>query len=232
MAYYNKAMDGEDMIAMMCMKISNGKIEWQKEYPIKEMEKFAQKAPNQKKPIVYDGRSLDIQKFKILSNGDMLVSGQTCGRVSLGLGNGFKAYKKLICFHLDKSGNMRAQYGAAPESLGEKENTIFPMKQDFILSADGNTIYWMVLENESQEGYDGFSDAMNGRKTWWARYYPSMVKIDATKATLSNIEELGSRKYYLNKRTPFVYSPENKNILFVGRDLKNKTLWLCRYQLN
>jgi len=229
---YNKAIENEEMVAMVCMKIAGGKIEWQKEYPIKEMENFAQKAPNQKKPIIYDGKALAIQKFKVLSNGDMLVSGQTSGRVSMGLGNSFKSYKKLICFHFDKSGNIRAQYGLEPESINEKKNTIFPMIQDFILSSNGITIYWMVLENESQQGYDGFVDAYNGEKTWWARYYPSMIQIDASKATIKNLEELGSRNYYLNKRIPYIYSPENKSILFIGRDLKNKTLWMCKYPLN
>ena len=229
---YNKAIENEEMVAMVCMKIAGGKIEWQKDYPIKEMEKFAQKAPSQKKAIVYDGKALAIQKFKVLSNGDMLVSGQISGRVSMGVGNSYKSYKKLICFHFDKSGNIRAQYGAEPESINDKKNTIFPMVQDFILSSDGNTIYWMVLENESQQGYDGLMNAYNGTKSWWARYYPSMIQIDASKATLKDLEELGSRNYYLNKRVPFVYSPENKNILFIGRDLKNKTLWLCRYPLN
>jgi len=229
---YNKAIENEEMVAMVCMKIAGSKIEWQKDYPIKEMEKFVQKALNQKKAIVYDGRALAIQKFKVLSNGDMLVSGQISGRVSMGLGNSSKSYKKLICFHFDKSGNIRAQYGVEPESINDKQNTIFPMVQDFILSSDGNTIYWMVLENESQQGYDGFVDAYNGTKSWWARYYPSMIQIDASKATLKDLEELGSRQYYLNKRTPYVFSPENKNILFIGRDVKNKTLWLCRYPLN
>ena len=90
----------------------------------------------------------------------------------------------------------------------------------------------MILENESQQGYDGFVDAYNGTKTWWARYYPSIIQINASKATLQNLEELGSRNYYLNKRVPYIYSPENKSILFIGRDLKNKTLWMCKYPLN
>jgi hypothetical protein len=50
---YNKAIEGEDMVAMACMKISGGKLEWQREYPIKDLGKLARKAPNQKKPIVY-----------------------------------------------------------------------------------------------------------------------------------------------------------------------------------
>jgi hypothetical protein len=137
---------------------------------------------------------IDINQFNVLANGDFLVAGQATGKISIALGESAKSYKKMYCFHFDKNGDLRAQYGLEPESIDEKFNTLFPIEQRFILSSDNNSIYWMLLENESAEGYEDIMAAYNGTKTWYARYFPSMIVIDANKAELKSYDLLGKRQ--------------------------------------
>lgn len=228
---YYKNLENADPLGMAVMKISGGKMVYLKDFPISSLEKVAKKAPTQKKVLVYDGRPLDINQFNVLDNGDFLVSGQSVGRISIALGEGAKSYKKLYCFHFDKNGDLRAQYGLEPESIDDKFNTLFPIQQQFILSADGKSIYWLILENISAEGYESFSDAYNGNKTWYARYFPSMIVINAASAELTSYEMLGNRMYYLNKNFPYIYSNDTKTITFVGRDQKNKNIWVGKYMV-
>ncbi|MBX7205299.1 MAG: hypothetical protein K1X81_07725 [Bacteroidia bacterium] len=232
MTKYNKHVEDENMLAMVVMSMKKGGVEWQREVAVKEMESKLKKAPEQKKAPVYNGKAFKIQQFDVMPNGDMLVAGQLTGRVSMGLGNPMKSYKQLICFHFAKDGNLKAQYGYEPESIDDKQNVIYPIIQQFIPSADGKTAYWMVLENISVKGYESFMDAYNGSVSYYPVYYPSIIKINIENATISNMEELGKRKYRLNRKLTYIYQKESKSIVFVGRDEDNKTLWLCKYHLN
>lgn len=227
---YNRGVEKEKMVAMVVMSMKQGGVEWLRDIPVKDMEAKLKKAPEQKKAPLYNGKGFKIQKFHVLGNGDMLISGQLSGRA---LVNGLlsKTYKELICFHLDKEGNLKAQYGYQPESIDDKENTIFPIIQMFMPSPDGKTVHWVVLENKSEKGYADFWAAYNGVKSLYPVYYPSVIRINPESASISNLEELGKRKYRLNRYHNFLYSEQNKTLTFIGRDKDNKNLWLCNYKI-
>jgi hypothetical protein len=228
---YNKHAENEKMQAMVVMNMKKGGIEWMRDIPVKNMEAMLKKAPEQKKAPVYNGKAFKIQQFEIIPNGDMLVSGQLKSWISLGLGNPMKAYKELICFHFDKDGNLKAQYGYEPESIDDKQNVIYPIQQAFIPSADGNTINWVILENKTEKGYESFMDAFNGNSSLYPVYYPSVIKINSAAASISNLEELGKRNFRLNRRYTYHYSKANNSLTFIGRDKGNKNLWLCNYKI-
>lgn len=231
MNYYNKNIEKEDMSTMFVANINNGSVAWMKEILVKEFKNKLKKAPNQKKAPQYDGKAFKIFKLDVLDNADMLVSGQIVGRMSLGLANPHKAYRDLICFHFDANGNVKAQYGYTPESLGDKLNTLYPIYQMFLPTSDNNTVAWVFLENRTENGYDSFSDAFNEVKSYYPVYYPNIMKIDVNQASINNSVMLGNGDFRLNKRFPFIYSAEKKCISFLGRDEKNKNIWLCNYKL-
>lgn len=230
MSKYNRNLEGNKMVAMVVMNMKQGGVEWTRDIPVKDIEAKLKKAPEQKKAPVYNGKSFKIQEFVVAPNGDLLVSGQLTG-TSLVAGNFAKTYKELICFHFDKTGELKAQYGYEPESIDDKNNTIFQIQQDFIAAADGKNVYWVVLENKSEKGYADFWDAYNGVQTFYPVYYPSIVKINTETASISNMEELGKRKYRLNKDFTYFLSKKTNTLTFVGRDKDNKNLWLCNYKM-
>jgi len=138
------------------------------------------------------------------------------------------AYKEVICMQFSPQGEIKAQYGINTESIKDKKNTIFPMPQNFIFSADGQTLYWNLLETKSIKGYASFFDAYYGRATFYANYYPSMIKINMTTNNIEEYNVFGSRKFLLNKNTPYIYNQKDNTIFYIGSD-KGSKLWLAKY---
>jgi hypothetical protein len=229
MFYYNKGLASQTAIAMTIMKMGSEKVTWSKNITMKEIASKVQKAPTQKKVLAYNGKPFAISQFTTLPNGDMLFSGQLTGHFNITLGNPANAYTDLFCFHLDAQGNLKAQYGYTPLSIKDKLNKMFPIYQQFIPASDGKSIVWVVLENKTWQGYDGFFDAYHGIKSYMPTYYPNVVKIDAAKATLTSMETLGQGKYKLNRKCPYIYSADAHTLSFLGSDGKGK-VWLGKYQ--
>jgi hypothetical protein len=89
------------------------------------------------------------------------------------------------------------------------------MEQNFYPSADNKSIYWELWEVK------GDKDWFTGNIT--AVYFPRIVKIDLANSSLSAIQSLGSGKYYLREAS---YDENEKSKLYIGNDLKGKSLWV------
>ncbi len=230
METYENKTEKIEMDYFSILKLNNGKLEWVKNNPIKDFEKVLKTAPDQKKASIYKGNRLRIQYFSIAPNGDIFVSGQLKGRIMIEK-TSTSAYKDVICMQFSPTGEIKAQYGIKTESIDDKMNTIFQMPQVFYNGTDGQTLYWNLLEPIATKGYETFFDAYYGRPTYYANYYPSMVKINTSTNQITEYKSLGKREFLLNKKLPYMYNEKDKSIIYIGKD-KGKTLWLGKYQMN
>ncbi len=240
MTVYEAKTEKVKMDYFSVVKVNHGKMEWIKNNSIKEMENLIQTPPKQKKAPAYTGNRFKVQNFVTMPNGDILISGQLLGKVKIKTYNNFtattttfavKAYKDVVCLHLSSDGKVKAQYGVHPASVSEKMNTTFPILENFYVGKDGQTIYWNLLETKVVKGYSSFWDAYTGTAKLYPNYYPSMLKMNLSNSTISEYNVFGSRKFLLNKSTPYLYDAAEKSIIYIGSDKKNK-LWLVKYIMN
>ncbi|MEI7596065.1 MAG: hypothetical protein WCK02_09985 [Bacteroidota bacterium] len=229
MAQYEAKTEKLKMDYFCILKLKDNKMEWIKSNLMADITKAMKTPQGQKKSVPYSGNRLQIQYFNLLNNGDIFISGQLKGKVKLG--ESMKdAYKNVISLQFNPNGEIKAQYSISTLSIADKLNTIFEMPQNFIFSADGQTLYWNLLETKTIKGYANFFDAYNGAPTFYPNYYPSMVKINLTSNNIEEYNVFGSRKYLLNKNSPYIYNEKEKTIYYIGSD-KGSKLWLGKYMM-
>lgn len=224
MEAYHRDLEKRKVDVFSIIKINNGKVEWISKNQISELENKIQVPPGQKKGYAYDGRFLDIEIFEQLPNGDFLITGQINSRTKLS-GTEWRAYEDLMCFQVDKQGVIKTQYSIVPASLKSDKNTIFPVKQKLIISADGSTAYLQLLENESNEYKSGGSVYFN------SEYYPAVLKFDIANSKITEYSEIGGHNYTLRSLSPYLWLEKEKAMIYIGSDGRS-TIWLGRYQMN
>lgn len=213
------------------LKISGNKLVFATTTPVSEFKSKFKVSPSDKGADSYKGKKFDIEQFYVTATEDYIITGQLTGRVSMGTENSFKSYEDLVCLQFDKDGILKAQYGV--EKLNtDKKSEIFEMTQNFFPSADGKSLYWMVLEVKGVKGYASFSDAYNGAATFYPLYYPRFAKIDLGNSSVSAFKVLGSGDYFLRKDYQGLYNSVDKNITFIGHDEDFKKLWLSTVSLD
>ncbi|MEP6612503.1 MAG: hypothetical protein ABJA76_11480, partial [Mucilaginibacter sp.] len=154
--------------------------------------------------------------------------GQLNGKTSLGLGNPVKTYEDIVCFHFDKSGQLKAQYGTQKMN-NDKKSEIFPMKQTFVLGKDGKSFYWLVIEVKGFKGYASFVDAYNGSATYHPRFFPRIAKLDLQSSSVSSFAVLGNEKFYMTKSFQPIFDKKDNSLVFIGSDEDYKKLWVNKY---
>lgn len=230
MDVYERKTEKVKMDYVSMIKCSNGKIDWITNNAIANFEKVLKTAPGQKKASIYKGNRLHIGYFSVSSNGDLFVAGQLKGRILLDKVS-YVTYRDVICMQFNAQGEIKAQYGIKTESIGDKKNTIFQMPQQFYIGNDGQTLYWSLLEISCKKGYASFFDAYYGAPTYYANFYPSMIKININTNEISDYKIIGGRKFLLNKKAPYIYNEKDKSVIYIGSDKKSK-LWLAKYSMN
>ncbi|MDO9257725.1 MAG: hypothetical protein Q7U54_19570 [Bacteroidales bacterium] len=219
---WRKCLD-DDMDYFHLLKFSGSQIAFASTTPVAEFKAKFKTAPGDKGASVYKGKKFQLQKFYVTSSGDYLVTGQLSGWMTQKNGNSIDiidSYKDIVCFQIDKNGNIKAQYGIGKVN-DDKASEIFSMEQNFYASADNNTIYWELWE-------------VMGDKDWFTGnitrvFFPRIVKIDLGNSTLSAIQSMGGGKYYLRESK---YDEQEKSILYIGNDLKGKNIWVGKALLN
>lgn len=199
------------------LKFSGNQLALATTVPVSEFKGKFKTAPGDKGATVYQGKKFRIENFYITPSGDYLVTGQLSSTAFYGLENMFDAYQDVVCFHFDRNGNFKAQYGIG-RANEDKASEIFNMTQSFFPSPDGKSIYWLLNE-------------VKGNKDWYTGipspvYYPRVTKIDLAATTLSPIKALGERKYYLSDDFQGMMDKAENSFIMVGSDLKGKNLWV------
>jgi hypothetical protein len=187
---------------------------------------------------VYKGTKFGVNRFFITADEEFLVAGQLTSHAMLKGGYGalgntptgsyMKTYLDIVCIYFDKNGGLKAQYSV--ERLNDdKKSEIFDVGQNFYLGPDKKTLYWEMLEVKGQQGYAGFMDAMNGRLTFYPRYFPRIAKIDLSNGNVSDFKLLGNQKFFLSKYFTGLFDEKENSLTYVGYDEGFKKLWVGKY---
>ncbi|PWA07444.1 hypothetical protein [Flavobacterium psychrotolerans] len=221
---WKKSLD-EDMDNFHLLKFSGNQLTFASTTAVPEFKSKFKTAPGDKGASVYKGKNFFIENFFVTASEDYLVAGQLTSSVNMGMGNPMDSYEDILCFHFDKNGNLKAQYGIGKMN-NDKKSEIFNMKQQFYPSPDGRSLYWELLEIKGFKGYESFLDAYTGYTTFYPLYFPRIVKIELSNSTLGAVKALGDGKYFLKRDFPRLLDPKENSITYIGLDEDWEKLWI------
>ncbi|SHG78380.1 hypothetical protein SAMN05443549_106215 [Flavobacterium fluvii] len=226
---WRKSLD-EDMDNFHLLKFKGNQLAFASTTAVPEFKSKFKTAPGDKGATVYKGKKFYIENFFVTNTEDYLIAGQLTSSVNMGMGNPVDSYEDIICFHFDKTGSLKAQYGIGKMN-NDKKSEIFDMKQNFYLSSDGKSLYWELMEIKGAKGYESFLDAYYGSATVFPLYFPRIVKIDLANSTLGTIKALGDRKYFLKRDFPSIFDKSENSITYIGLDEDWEKLWVGKVLL-
>ncbi len=213
------------------LKFSGNLLAFVSSTPVNDFKSKFKTAPGDKGASSYKGKKFLVESFYVTPQEDYLVSGQLTGSVQLGINGKQEAYEDIVCFHFDKTGNLKAQYGIGKVN-NDKKSEIFMMLQQFYPTADGKSLLWEILEVKGTKGYEGFLDAYQGVPTFYAQYFPRIVKIDLTNLSLGAIKTLGDEKYFLKRNFSSSHDKIENSITYIGHDDDWKKIWIGKMKIN
>ena len=221
----------ETMNNFHLLKFTGSKLDFASTTPVDEFKAKFKTAAGDKGATAYKGKNFFIENFYVTKAEEYLVAGQLKSTVMMGTSNIVDSYEDIICFHFDKTGNLKAQYGIGKMN-SDKKSEIFDMKQNFYPSPDGKSLYWELMEIKGTKGYASMMDAYNGTPTFYPLYFPRIVKIDLAGTSMGKIQVLGDEKYYLRKDFPSMFDTKENSITYIGQDEDGKKLWIGKALLD
>lgn len=224
--WMKKADDKMDFFHML--KFTGNQLNFASTTPVSDFKSKFKTAPDDRKADPYKGKNFQVNSFYVTSDEEYLVAGQLMSKVNMGAGNPVKSYEDIICFYFDKEGQLKTQFGTQKMNT-EKKSEIYPVKQTFMPSKDGKSIYWTILEPNGFKGYDGFLNAYNGVKTYYERYFPRIAKLDLQNNAIGNFAVLGNEKFYVSNSALQMMDAKEHSVTFIGNDEDYEKLWLAKY---
>lgn len=221
-----KADDKMDNFHML--KFTGNQLRFASTTPVSEFKSKFKTAPADKNADPYKGKNLQVNSFYVTVDEEYLVAGQLLSKVKLGSGNPVKSYEDIICFYFDKMGQLKTQFGTEKMNT-EKKSEIFPVKQSFVPSKDGKSIYWTIMEVKGFKGYDSFVDAYNGDPSYRAKYFPRIAKLDLQSNSIGNFAVLGNEKFYVSAAFLPMVDIKNHSVTYIGNDNDYEKLWLAKF---
>ena len=215
----------EDMDNFNFIKIKGNQLDFASTTPISEFKEKFKTASGDKGASAYKGKNFYTERFLVTDSEDYLIAGQLIGSVNLGMGNPVDTYEDIVCFHFNNKGNLKAQYGIGKMN-NDKKSEIFDMLQKFYLSPDGKSVYWELMEIKGVKGYESFLDAYYSNPSWYATYFPRIVKIDLLNTSLGEIKVLGNEKYFLKRDFASTFDKTENSVTYIGLDEDFKQLWI------
>lgn len=220
LAKYNKAAS-EEMDNLHLLKFSGNKMIFSTTAPVSEFKAKKQIAVGEKSGKVYNGKKFTVQNFEVTPNNEFLVSGQitfwqTINNVPV------KSYGDIICFHFDSQGKLKAQY-AVDKLYEDRASEMSAMPQSFFITSDGKYAYWEIIEFKMEKDFFGNLSE---------HYFPRIVKVDLTKATLGEFKYPGNKKYYVytgdDGSITMYFDPKTATRTYVGIGIKDKEVWVSK----
>jgi len=227
MEMHEHKMEKTKFKEFVTLKIKDGEVQWMRSTPIDVFKSKLKTPPNQKGGYSYDGKRFRVTGFYTTPDESLIVTGQVRVPVFKQAPNHMQ-YRDLVCFRIDNTGNVVAQYSYKPASLSDKKSLIYPIPQLILNSNNNNSLYWINFEVKVVKGYSSFANAYHGVSTYYPNYYPAIGKINLADNSIGNFEVMGNRKFMLNTRNSFVEIPDENALVFVGEDRKGKIM-LAKY---
>jgi hypothetical protein len=225
---YTKDVYGKELTNFHFLKMKDGKLAFASTTPVKSFKDKVVTPPGQKKASTYEGKRLSIQTMMVTPTGEYLMAGQLMDR-DIVKEELVTKYKDIVGLHFDASGNLKAQY-AVEKINDDSKSEVFDSPQTFIISADGKTAYWEILEVKGTKGYASFTDAYNGNDTWTANYFPRIAKINLGSGGLSEFTALGSKgKFLMYKNHAYIVDEKERTRYYLGHDDDYEKVWIGKY---
>jgi hypothetical protein len=215
----------EDVDYFHLLKFNGSQLDLASTTAVSEFKAKFETAPGNKGATAYKGKRFFIENFIVTDSNEYLVTGQLMGTVKMGLENTLDSYEDIVCFHFDKIGSLKAQYGIGKMN-DDKKSEIFEMKQNFYPTSDGKSMYWELMEVKGVKGYETFFDAYSGDPTFYPLFFPRIVKIDLSNNTLGKIKVLGNEKYFLKRNFASTFDKAENSVTYIGLDEDWKQLWI------
>ena len=226
---YEKRVYDAEFENFHLLKFSNEQLAFAGSSPVKDFKSKVVIPPSQKKSHPYKGKKFLMQNLAIAPNGDYLIAGQLEEKKMMKNGYEYR-YTDFVCLHLDKSGNLRAQY-ATEKINDDRESEVFQSQQNFFFNGDGSKAFWEIMEVKGTKGYSSFVDAYNGNKTFTANYFPRIATIDLNGNKLSDFTVLGEKgKFLMYRYHSFLMDEKNKTRYYLGHDDDYEKVWVGTYK--
>ncbi|MBP9082926.1 MAG: hypothetical protein KBH11_07610 [Bacteroidia bacterium] len=212
------------------IKFNNNKMEFATNIPVSDFKSKFKTAPGDKGATPYNGKRFYIENFFVTPADEYLIAGQLSAKVNMGSGNIVDSYEDLVCFHFSKDGVLKAQYGLGKLN-NDKKSEIFSMQQNFYLAADGNSVFWEILEVKGVKGYEDFLDAYYDNPSFYPLYFPRVGKIDLTNNTLGAFKVMGDQKYFLKRNFTSYFNKSNNSVTYFGHDEDYTKIWIGKMKM-
>lgn len=224
-------------------KITNAKLDFISSPALKDFAANQCKPSNQKKPVVFDGKSFVVNPLMFNDKGEIILTCQD------GLE---KKYNTNYMFKFDGNGTFKKFYNISITADDKKsgdgaEKWAERMENSFIISADGKTTYWLIRSTKTIQCSTSTTAATDPNGNG------GMANLSATKTTvcygkkgfdfcainnetgeLSELKTLGREKkdeFYLFDNAG--YSVKMGNYIFVaGETLKGDKIMLSRIDIS
>jgi hypothetical protein len=124
---------------------------------------------------------------------------------------------------------LKAQY-AVEKEFDDSKNESYRSAQNFVLSADGNSAYWELMEIKVVKFYESVADAYNGNASYAPHYFPRIAKINFSASTLGDFTGLGEKGKFLVYRYHTSLNDEKTNTrYYIGHDDDYEKIWIGKY---
>jgi hypothetical protein len=226
---YNEVIYKKEMDNFHFLKLKDGELVFATTTPVKNFKDKVIAPPSQKKKHIYQGNKLYIQTMAVTPGGEYFIAGQLMDK-DMVKGNLVVKYKDIVGFYFGTNGELKAQY-AVEKMNDDSKSEVFESEQRFIMSPDGKTAHWEILEVKGTKGYASFLDAYNGNSTWMGHYFPRIAKINFGSGTLSDFTVMGEKgKFLLYKYHAYLLDEKTKTRFYVGHDDDYEKIWLGKYK--
>lgn len=205
----------EKMENVHLLKFNANELAFASTTPISSFKSKFIPAEGEKGAKPYTGKRFIISNFFVSPAGEYFAAGQAYSPGE---------YGDLICFHFDKNGNLKAQYGVNKVN-NEKKSEVFRSIQQFYITS-GNKICWEILEVKGFKGYETFMDAYNNAPSFYPRYFPRIAIINTESTSVSAFKTMGSGKYFLRSDFLSEHNPVDNSIYYFGQDEDDEKLWI------
>ncbi len=225
---YERKVYGHKFDNFHLLRLSKGKVVFSSSTPVKDLKNKVINPSSQKKSHPYEGEKISIQNIVVTPSGEYLVAGQLKDKKVTKDGYEYKYYD-YVCLHFDKNGNLKAQY-AVEKSFNDSKSEGYPSQLSFVISPDGNSLYWEVLEVKVVKYYASVMDAYNGNASFAPHYFPRITKINLTTSTMGEFIELGEKgKFLVYKYHTSLFDNTTNTRYYIGHDDDYKQIWLGKF---